>query len=201
MVALKRGIVTMKIKIGTEVRDFSASKVWRVVYALLGQWLPRSCYSIICLKIRYFFLKRIAKSVGKNVNIEQYVTFGEEFEIGDNSTIGFRSDIYGPVKIGRNVMIGPELAIYTHNHKFSDPYKPMIEQGYTDNKPVIIEDNVWIGRRVLIMPGVIIHTGAIVAAGSVVVKDVAPYSIVGGNPAKFLKMRESINEQTSKSDS
>ena len=180
----------MKIKVGTEERNFSFSKVWRLFYALLGQWLPRSCYSIVSLKIRYFFLKRIAKNVGKNVNIEQYVVFGEEFEIGDNSTVGFRSDIYGPVKIGKDVMIGPEVAIYTHNHKQDEIDIPMIKQGYTENKPVYIEDNVWIGRRVLIMPGVCIGTGSIVAAGAVVTKNVEPYSIVGGNPAKIIKYRK-----------
>lgn len=180
----------MKIKVGTEERNFSFSKVWRLFYALLGQWLPRSCYSIVSLKIRYFFLKRIAKNVGKNVNIEQHVVFGEEFEIGDNSTVGFRSDIYGPVKIGKDVMIGPEVAIYTHNHKHDEIDIPMIKQGYTENKPVYIEDDVWIGRRVLIMPGVCIGTGSIVAAGAVVTKNVEPYSIVGGNPAKIIKYRK-----------
>mgnify|MGYP002610713010 FL=1 len=180
----------MKIKVGTEERNFSFSKIWRLFYALLGQWLPRSCYSIVSLKIRYFFLKRIAKNVGKNVNIEQHVVVGEEFEIGDNSTVGFRSDIYGPVKIGKDVMIGPEVAIYTHNHKHDEIDIPMIKQGYTENKPVYIEDNVWIGRRVLIMPGVCIGTGSIVAAGAVVTKNVEPYSIVGGNPAKIIKYRK-----------
>lgn len=180
----------MKIKVGTEERNFSFSKIWRLFYALLGQWLPRSCYSIVSLKIRYFFLKRIAKNVGENVNIEQHVVFGEEFEIGDNSTVGFRSDIYGPVKIGKDVMIGPEVAIYTHNHKHDEIDIPMIKQGYTENKPVYIEDNVWIGRRVLIMPGVCIGTGSIVAAGAVVTKNVEPYSIVGGNPAKIIKYRK-----------
>lgn len=180
----------MKIKVGTEERNFSFSKIWRLFYALLGQWLPRSCYSIVSLKIRYFFLKHIAKNVGKNVNIEQRVVFGEEFEIGDNSTVGFRSDIYGPVKIGKDVMIGPEVAIYTHNHKHDEIDIPMIKQGYTENKPVYIEDNVWIGRRVLIMPGVCIGTGSIVAAGAVVTKNVEPYSIVGGNPAKIIKYRK-----------
>ena len=180
----------MKIKVGTEERNFSFSKIWRLFYALLGQWLPRSCYSIVSLKIRYFFLKRIAKNVGKNVNIEQHVVFGEEFEIGDNSTVGFRTDIYGPVKIGKDVMIGPEVAIYTHNHKHDEIDIPMIKQGYTENKPVYIEDNVWIGRRVLIMPGVCIGTGSIVAAGAVVTKNVEPYSIVGGNPAKIIKYRK-----------
>ena len=180
----------MKIKVGTEESNFSFSKIWRLFYALLGQWLPRSCYSIVSLKIRYFFLKRIAKNVGKNVNIEQHVVFGEEFEIGDNSTVGFRSDIYGPVKIGKDVMIGPEVAIYTHNHKHDEIDIPMIKQGYTENKPVYIEDNVWIGRRVLIMPGVCIGTGSIVAAGAVVTKNVEPYSIVGGNPAKIIKYRK-----------
>lgn len=190
----------MKIRVGTEERDFNFSKVWRIFYALLGQWLPRSCYSVLCMKVRYFFLKRIAKKVGVNVNIEQYVVFGEELEIDDNSTIGFRSDIYGPVKIGKNVMIGPEVAIYTHNHEHRDIAVPMIAQGYTQNKQVVIDDDVWIGRRVLILPGVHIGTGSIIAAGAVVTKNVEEYSIVGGNPAKFIKYREGISDENKNSD-
>lgn len=179
----------MKVKVGTEEREFSTPKIWRIFYIMFAKWLPRSCYSVICMKIRYLFLKRIAMTCGKNINIEQNVTFGEELEIGDNSTIGFNSDIYGSVHIGKNVMMGPEVAIYTHNHQHKTLEIPMIEQGYMVSEDVIISDNVWIGRRVLIMPGVEIGEGAIVGAGAVITKNVEPFSIVGGNPAKLIKYR------------
>ena len=180
----------MRIKIGTISRKVSRANLWRIAYVVLAKGLPRSCYSIFCLKLRYFFTKRIASYCGNDVNIEQNVTFGEELEIGDNSTIGFNSDLYGPVIIGKNVLIGPELAVYTNGHNFSELNKPIIEQGNTEPRPVIIEDNVWIGRRVLIMPGVTIKTGSIVGAGAVVTKTFPEYSIIVGNPAKVVKNRK-----------
>ena len=180
----------MQIKIGTVSRKFSFSKVWRLFYVLFAKWLPRSCYSVICMKIRLFFTRRIAAYCGKKVNIEQNVTFGEELHIGDNSTIGFNSDIYGPVFIGKDVMIGPEVAIYTNGHRFDDLSIPMNQQGDTEHKPVVIEDNVWIGRRVILLPGVTVKTGCVVGAGAVVTKTFPPNSVIAGNPAKVVKMRE-----------
>ncbi|MEA3423389.1 MAG: DapH/DapD/GlmU-related protein, partial [Bacillota bacterium] len=75
------------------------------------------------------------------------------------------------------------------NHNFSEKDIPMIMQGDSEPAPVVIEDDVWIGARTVILPGVVIHEGSIIAAGSIVTKDVQAYSIVGGNPAKLIKMR------------
>lgn len=179
----------MNIKIGTIERKFTFQKIWRVAYVILAKWLPRSCYSLICLKIRYFFTKRIIKNCGINVNIEQNVTFGEELEIGDNSTIGFNSDIYGPVVIGKDVLIGPEVVIYTNGHNFQRLDIPINQQGSSEYKKVIIEDDVWIGRRVLILPGVKIQKGTVVGAGSVVTKTFPKNSVIAGNPARVVKQR------------
>ena len=66
----------------------------------------------------------------------------------------------------------------------------MIDQGYEDYRPVVIGDDVWIGRRVIILPGVTVGGGSIIAAGAVVSKDVKPYSIVGGVPAKQIGNRK-----------
>lgn len=87
-------------------------------------------------------------------------------------------------------MMGPECVILTENHRFDSIDVPMIEQGYTGQEPVTIDDDVWIGRRVIILPGVHIHQGAIIGAGAVVTKDVQPFSVVAGNPARIIKMRE-----------
>lgn len=180
----------MQIKIGTIPRKLTISKVWRLLYVIFAKWLPRSCYSIVSMKIRLFFARRIASYCGKRVNIEQNVTFGEELKIGDNSTIGFNSDLYGPVYIGKNVMIGPEAAIYTNGHRFDDISIPMIQQGDTEHRPVVIEDNVWIGRRVIILPGVTVKTGCVVGAGAVVTKTFPPDSVIAGNPARVVRTRE-----------
>ena len=142
-------------------------------------------------KIRYFCCKRIFDKCGKDVNIEHGANFGagRGVEIGDYSGIGVNS-IVGAVNIGKDVMMAPEVVIITKNHRFSDLTKPMRLQGSIPHQPVIIEDDVWIGFRAIILPGRHIGKGAIVGAGAVVTKNVPPYAVVGGNPAKVLKYRE-----------
>ena len=86
-------------------------------------------------------------------------------------------------------MMGPECIIYTVNHKFSDTAVPMNQQGFSEAKEVVIGDDVWIGGRVIILPGVKIGSGAVIGAGAVVTKDVPDRAVVGGNPAKIIKYR------------
>ena len=87
-------------------------------------------------------------------------------------------------------MMGPEVVIYTQNHRYDRFDVPMGKQGHMPVEPVIIGNDVWIGRRVMIMPGCHIGDGVIIGAGAVVTKDVAPYSIVGGVPAKVIGSRK-----------
>ena len=133
--------------------------------------------------------KLILAKCGKNVNIEKGSVFSSRVTLGDNSGIGIRASISGETHIGRNVMMGPDCIIYTRNHEFSRTDIPMCNQGFQEEKPVFISDDVWIGGRVTILPGVKVGTGAIIGAGSVVTKDVPDYAIIGGNPAKVLKYR------------
>ena len=111
-------------------------------------------------------------------------------ELGDNSGIGIRAQINGKVIIGNNVMMGPDVCIYVRNHAFDRTDIPMNLQGFTPEKPVVIEDDVWIGARVIILPGVHIGTGAVIGVGAVITKNVPDYAVVGGNPARILKMRK-----------
>lgn len=88
-------------------------------------------------------------------------------------------------------MMAPEVHIVSDNHIFSDVNVPMCFQGSNlDHLPTIIEDDCWLGVRAILTPGHRIGKGSIVAAGSVVTHDVIPFSIVGGNPAKVIKMRK-----------
>lgn len=115
------------------------------------------------------------------------------------------TELYGwqidRLKIGRYVCIASGVVILmggNHNHH-SDwisayPFPEQIATSYQPKGDTIIEDGAWLGMRALIMPGVHIGQGAIIAAGAVVVKDVPAYSIVGGNPAKVLKQRFSATE-------
>lgn len=133
--------------------------------------------------------KLILAECGKNVNIERSARFSSKVTLGDNSGIGIRASISGETHIGNNVMMGPDCIIYTRNHEFSRTDIPMNQQSFQEEKPVTISDDVWIGGRVTILPGVNIGTGAIIGAGSVVTKDVPDYAIVAGNPAIVKKYR------------
>jgi maltose O-acetyltransferase len=95
----------------------------------------------------------------------------------------------GTITIGADVMMGPDVVILTTNHIFENTDIPMDQQGIANELPVTIEDDVWIGTRVIILPGRHIGRGSIIGAGSVVTKDIPPFAIVGGNPAKVIRYR------------
>ena len=142
--------------------------------------------------IRYQLVRRIFKKCGTNVNVERGANFGSgrDIEIGDNSGIGINACIPSNTIIGRDVMMGPNCYILPHNHAFDRTDIPMCQQGFNEKKQTIIEDDVWIGRDVLMTPGRHISKGSIIAGGCVLCKDFPEYSIVGGNPSKFIKSRK-----------
>lgn len=115
---------------------------------------------------------------------------GVGLKVGNNSSIGPYAYIgcSGYIEIGDNVMMSPRVSIYSENHNFSETEIPMIEQGVTRSF-VKIEDDCWIAANAVILAGVTVGKGSVVAAGSIVTKDVPPYSIVAGNPAKIIKNR------------
>lgn len=111
--------------------------------------------------------------------------------IGENSSIGAFNyiDGNGDVEIGDNVRIGPHCAIYSANHTFDDITKNISSQSLSYGK-VTLENNIWIGSHAVILAGVTIGEGSVIAAGFVVNRDVPPYSIVAGVPAKVIKYRK-----------
>lgn len=96
--------------------------------------------------------------------------------------------VHGPLKIGDNVMMGPDVTILSQTHIIERTDIPMGKQGMRE-AIVIIGNDVWIGMRSIIMPGVKIGNGAVIGAGAVVTKDVPDYAIVGGVPARIIKYR------------
>ncbi len=128
-------------------------------------------------------------------NFEDYVVrylYGDEYSLSHFKPLWNYDKLY----IGNYVCIGAETVILmggnnTHRMDWFScyPFMEKISEAYISKGDTIIKDGVWIGMRSLIMPGVHIGEGAIIAANSVVTKDVAPYSIVGGNPATVIKMR------------
>lgn len=164
-------------------------KICYIFYKLLASWLPISQRSKLAKKIRYHFAKGICQ-LGKNVNVERNAYFTPDLKVGDNSGLGINCEIYGPVTIGNDVLMGPEVVIYTRGHEHGRTDIPIGQQGSSEIKPVTIGNDVWIGRRVMIMPGVNIGDGCVIGAGAVVTKDIPPYSVAGGVPARVLKSRK-----------
>ena len=108
--------------------------------------------------------------------------------IGNNFYMNANCHILGEITIGNDVMIGPKTIIWGRDHGISRN-KPMKQQSHT-KKPISIGNDVWIGANVTILKGVTINDGVVIGAGSVVTKDIPPYAIVVGNPAKIVKYRD-----------
>lgn len=104
---------------------------------------------------------------------------------------GTDSDRKGEIRIGNDVRIASHVMMIGANHRFDDVNKPIAKQG-VERRPIVIEDDVWIAGRVNIVAGVTVGRGAVVAAGAVVTKDVPPYSVVAGVPARVIKMRKGV---------
>ena len=169
------------------------SFVYLMLYYGFAIRLPISYKFRMSKTIRYVVCRKIFLTCGKNVNIERGPNFrsGLNVSIGDNSGLGINS-IVGKVKIGNDVMMGRDVIIMSISHKFDDCKVPMRLQGSEPEKEVIIGDDVWIGHRVIILPGVKIGDGSIIGAGAVVTTDVPSYAVVGGIPAKLIKYRKKV---------
>lgn len=163
-----------------------------LTYDLIAVHLPASHqkWSFGAKRLRAFCARHMLTSCGENVNVERYARFGRGVTLGDRSGIGINASIGEQTHIGSDVMMGPDCVIYTRNHRFDRLDIPMREQGYGPVEPVEIGDDCWIGGRVTILPGVHVGNGAVIAAGAVVTKDVPPYAVVGGVPAKIIYNRK-----------
>jgi acetyltransferase-like isoleucine patch superfamily enzyme len=128
-------------------------------------------------------------SIGNNSTIEDFSTINNgmgDVHIGNNVRIGISNVIIGPVSIGDYVIIAQNVVVSGLNHSYQDVKIPISLQKCTSSE-VKIEDEVWIGANSVITAGVTIGKHAVVAGGSIVTKNVLPYTIVGGNPAKVIK--------------
>ena len=144
--------------------------------------------------INYVYGRRNA-TIGVCSNVHPSVIIREPYNvtIGKNCYFNHNTILHGGKKnaklvIGNYVQTGPNVAIYVSNHGHVNNGIPIINQGYYE-KDIIIEDDVWIGANSVILSGVRIGKGAIIGAGSVVTKDIPPFCICGGTPAKFIKQR------------
>lgn len=192
----------------TETTSIYAGKAKYVRYRFLIQWLialfkfipARLCmflwsfsdlfYGNIGCLIRYCVMKKLAKKCGERVYIGRGVEIRkwDKLEVGDHVSIHQNCYIEaeGGVSIGNEVSIAHQTSMISSDHGWEDLSRPIRDNKVT-LRPIIINDDVWIGCGCRILSGVTIHSRSIVAAGAVVNKDVPGHSIVGGVPAKKIK--------------
>jgi len=168
--------------------------IFWALYSYLMKHLPGSSrpFGFIGKYGRRFSCEKLFSECGENINIERGADFGsgKYITIGDRSGIGVDCILSGEINIGNDVMMGPECVLLSRNHTFKRLDIPMNKQGYEKIKPITICDDVWIGYGVIILGGIDIGEGSIIGAGSVVTKNVTPYTIVGGNPARKIGNRK-----------
>ncbi|MFZ6021556.1 MAG: acyltransferase [Chloroflexota bacterium] len=151
---------------------------------------------LIWRRIWMILLRPAFRKCGKHVLFDPADHFNfQNIELGDYVAIGKGATFLATesrIILGNKVMVGPNVTIIGGNHNTSVVGKYMydvLEKRPGDDEDVVIEDDVWIGSNAVILKGVTIRRGAIVAAGALVTKDVPPYSIVAGVPARVIKLR------------
>ncbi|MEC4726567.1 acyltransferase [Shewanella sp. D64] len=147
----------------------------------LGTWLCRKKFAK--------FGHNSAMRPGSYAICCDHISIGNEVVLRPGTML-FGSE-HGPksvnITIEDYVLIGSGVHIYTANHEFSDPQQPIFSQGHKPIQPVIISTGAWIGANAIILPGVTVGQNSVVGAGSVVTKDVPPFTVVAGQPARIIK--------------
>jgi maltose O-acetyltransferase len=173
----------------------AARSGWYFFYYGFAQHLPASYrfqplgFGKLAKKLRAMTCKRLFRTCGQRVNVEKGVNFytGWEIEIGDDSSLGIGCMVPYDLKVGRDVMMGPYVIVVGHSHRFENRDLPMRLQGIEEYPSVRIEDDVWIGARAIILPGIGIGKRAIIGAGAVVTKDIPPYAICAGDSGRVIR--------------
>ncbi len=147
-------------------------------------------HTLICKRTRIDILPFNKFYIGDESTIEDFATINNgvgDIYIGDRTRIGLGCTLIGPVRIGNDVRLAQNVVMSGLNHKYEDISLPISQQGVTTTN-IVVEDEVWVGANCVVLPGVTIKKHAVVAAGSVVRRNVPAYSVVAGNPAVVKKM-------------
>ncbi len=165
---------------------------WRLIYEILARNITDDFWAYplnrLGQRLRVICIRGFVQQCGKGLKIGPNVTLSWENVIGDNVTINANCKLQG-CRIDDYALIAPECYCVIRNHEYRAPDIPIVNQGYTTECPPHIGRDVWIGARVLLLPGITLGEGSIIAAGAVVNSDTEPYSIVGGVPAKRIGYR------------
>lgn len=149
----------------------------------------------VCRRTRMDVLPFNQFSLGSYATIEDFATVNNgvgDVHIGEHTRIGIGNVVIGPVNIGNHIIFAQNIVMSGLNHVYEDITTPIHLQPVT-TKLITVEDNCWIGANAVLTAGVTIGQHSVIAAGCVVTKDIPPYSIAVGNPARVIKQ---YNEQT-----
>lgn len=153
--------------------------------------------SIIRSSVRMDVLPFNSFSLGAHSIIDDFGVINNgvgPVQIGENTLIGIGAVVIGPVNIGSKVIMAQHVVLSGLNHSYENVQLPIRDQRVT-MRPIVIEDECWIGANVTITAGVTVGRHSVVAGGSVVTRDVAAYTVVGGNPARVLKHYDQETDQ------
>ncbi len=142
--------------------------------------------------LRRWCLKHILKDrFGIDIVVKDhcYIGKGDRLTVGNRSQLSSHGRFNGIITIGDDVVMGPDIVMMAVSHEFSSLSIPINQQGARPEEPIVIGNDVWIGTRVVILPGVHLGNHCIVAAGAVVTKSFPDNCILGGVPAKLIKVR------------
>jgi putative colanic acid biosynthesis acetyltransferase WcaF len=176
----------MDIAANRSSSKYSGREMLRRLFWMVGQltfrFSPRPCFGW-----RRFVLRCFGARIGREVHIynSARIYFPWNLIIGDWSAIGEDALIYnlGPVTIGQQVTISQRAHLCAGTHDYTDPAMPLLKP------PIVVGDQAWICADAFVGPGVTVGQGAVVGARAVVVKNAEPWTIVAGNPARFIKKR------------
>lgn len=142
-------------------------------------------------KLRYLAVRKLLAYCGEDVVVKDNCYFGNgnKLKVGDRSQLGQNARLGGTITIGDDVVMGPDVVMMATSHEFKDLNTPINMQGAKPEEPIVIGNDCWIGTRVIILPGVHIGNKCIVAAGAVVTRSFPDNCIIGGVPAKLLKIK------------
>ena len=182
------------------VHPYTSRPRWWARTFIIPFVIKRGKGSIIRRKARLDIIPSKKITLGKKSVIEDYTIINNgmgDIFIGDYTHVTSRVKLVGPVTLGNYVTIGSGAQITGLTHNYLDVTRPIAKQGVTPNRTVV-EDDVWIGGNSCINQGITIGTHSIIASGSVVTKNVPPYSVVGGNPARILRQYDFEKQECTK---